>query len=80
MPGHSGRLKAHLAISLLGFYLVNDRILKQKSIRMNTVCRERTMAAYVKWTEKGGMGSKSIYDERLNLMLAPRMAKRKPGD
>lgn len=54
MPRHSARLKGHLEGSLLGFHLVSDGILKQKHIRMNTVSRERTMAAYVKGQKRDG--------------------------
>lgn len=58
MSGHSGRLKGHLGIRLLGFYLVSDKIVKQKSIRVNIVFRERAMATYVEWTKTGGTGSR----------------------
>lgn len=42
----------------LRFNRVGDRILEQKSIRMNTVFRERTKAAYLKWTKERERGSR----------------------
>lgn len=58
VQGHSEGQKGHLGIRLLGFYLVSDRILKQKSIRINIVFREKTMAVCIKWTKEGVMGSR----------------------
>lgn len=48
MPGQSRKLTGYLGIQLIGFYLVGDSILEQKSIRINIVFVERTMAAFVK--------------------------------
>lgn len=44
--------KGNLGIRLLRFYRVGDGILEQKSIRINTVFRERIKAAYLKWTKE----------------------------
>lgn len=58
MPGYNGRLKGNLGIRLLRFYHVGDGTLEQKSIRINTVFRERTKAAYLKWTKEKVTGSR----------------------
>lgn len=54
----NGRLKGNFGIRLLRFNRVGDRILEQKSIRINTVFRERTKAAYLKWTKERERGSR----------------------